>query len=108
MSCDVCENLGLVKVCYSDDPAPLETFEVAICLCDVGQRMRRARNGLKATGFPLWKVWAARNGVDEDRVLKLEDVCEPDELSRMFPRGALPKPPIEDIALAGLTRRPRM
>jgi hypothetical protein len=108
MSCNVCEGLGLVKVCYSDDPAPLETFEVAICLCDVGQRMRKARNGPKATGFPLWKVWAAKNGVDESLVLKLEDVCGPSELNEMFPRGVLTRRPVEDIVQAGQTRRPRM
>jgi hypothetical protein len=108
MTCRICEGMGLVRLCYKDDPQPMDTFDVAICLCPEGQRMRRARNGGRATGYPLWKVWAARAGFDESRVIKIEDEYGPDDLKRMFPRGFGLRSEVDDITTAGITRRPRL
>lgn len=108
MICAVCLDKGFVKVCYRDDEQPEQTFDVAICLCETGQRMRKSRSGSSQTTFPLWRVWAIRNGLEVSRMVNLEDVHEPGELSAMFGRQATQAAQTDDITEAGLTRRKRL
>jgi hypothetical protein len=109
MSCAVCFDKGLVKICYRDDEQPGQTFDVAICLCETGQRMRRSRSGIgQSPAWPLWRIWTVRNGVDENRILKLEDAYASDEVSAMLGRVLAQPAPVDDIMEAGLTRRKRL
>lgn len=82
--CPVCGDRGLVKVCYQDEKDPETTCDFAICLCAVGQRFRR-QSELKPDGpFPLWRFWAAENGIDEARIDMLEEFYDDEELRARF------------------------
>lgn len=53
--------------------------EFAVCLCRVGQTLRRSSNEGHLVA-PLWHVWCAREQVDASRVVPLEDVLTVEEL----------------------------
>lgn len=77
--CATCGDKGIVRINWSDAP---EDF--ALCLCMVGTLMRSTQNvSVKSVrdGYPLWMLWAERERVTHDRIVKLEDVLTVDELT---------------------------
>lgn len=74
MTCDVCLD-GFLVVEWTDAPP-----DVAVCLCEEGQRWRYAENDDKPT-VPQWRVWCARWQVDPARVFMVEDVWTAEELA---------------------------
>jgi hypothetical protein len=76
MDCVICRDKGLVRLNWAGAP---EDF--AVCLCEIGLRLRVDRNHTATSVAPLWRVWAAREHVDPDRIFMLEDVLTPVELN---------------------------
>jgi hypothetical protein len=104
MSCTVCGDKGIVKVCYEDGtPA-----DYAVCLCPASAWYRSDVNAGKHTGSYGWQVWAAREQIQPDCVFGLEDVYEPSELATMV-LAALKEPTAETreaaLIAAGKTKK---
>lgn len=103
MNCGVCLDKGIVRLNWADAPD-----DYAVCLCEMGLRLRVNRNN-DAQTVPLWMVWCAREQVDPSRVFLVEDVLTPDELRE---RG-LSSAPVAEIGreaallAAGRTRKGR-
>lgn len=85
MTCPTCEDFGLIPFVELDNPKPddaigREDLWFALCLCERGMTLRESRNAGHSTGFALWQLWAAREQVNPERILRLEDVLTGDEL----------------------------
>src|SRR5687767_3596362 len=74
MTCPTCDDRGMVRVNWKDADE-----DYAVCLCAVGERLRRTTNHGKPC-LPGWRVWAAQQGVDPTRVVMIEDVLTSEEL----------------------------
>lgn len=72
LPCATCGDKGITVVNWADAPS-----QYAVCLCRTGEEMRRKSNGSTA----LWRLWAAREQVDPEDVLMLEDALTPAELT---------------------------
>lgn len=79
MTCAVCGDKGVVKVCYEDGTP----HDYALCLCPASRWYRSDVNAGKRTGSFGWQVWAAREQVQPDRMFAIEDLYEPSELAAM-------------------------
>lgn len=102
MTCPICADKGVTRVGYHDG----SPTDYGICLCGEGQRLRNDRNAGRATGYPLWMVWAAQNQIPHERIAMVEDLLEDDALATI-PRDddALSPSTIADVMQ---TRKPRL
>lgn len=99
MSCGFCDDFGIWPVLYDNEPP-----HFALCLCPVGETWRRATNHGKAVN-PLWHVWAAKNDIPHERIVKLEDYATPDELASFgFRELTAPADALTAIAAAARSR----
>jgi hypothetical protein len=69
MSCSICGDKGIAIVNWADAER-----EFAVCVCPIGKSLRETSNAYRETPYPRWRVWAAREGIDPERILMLEDV----------------------------------
>lgn len=85
MTCATCQDTGFYPFVDAENTAPAEAITVAdlhfaVCLCEVGQSLRRGENNGRRT-VSLWRVWCAREQVDPSRVFLLEEVFSAEELA---------------------------
>ncbi len=99
MNCRSCNDIGIFKVAYRDG----SPTEYAVCLCEAGERMRKADNCGKAC-IPQWGLWAHRNGIDPGLVAPMEDLLTPDELRARGFAELTPTTAIDAIAAAARGR----
>lgn len=101
MTCQACADRGIIRLRYRDESPD----EFAVCACDAGQRLRTDRN-TSHTVLPLWRIWCAREGITEERVVMVEDVLDDEQLAAIS--TARPTIDRSSIADAMQTRRPRL
>jgi hypothetical protein len=77
MTCANCDDKGLTVLNWTDAEP-----DYAVCLCSVGQELRRSTNEGKTT-VALWRLWCAVHQVDPSRVRLLEDVHSVEELVQL-------------------------
>lgn len=115
MSCHECENTGVVPYVALDNPkadtdVTAEDLCYALCLCPAGQWMRSNRNAGKPTEGYGWQLWAATYGIAPERICRLEDAFEPEDIARagFGPSPVLALPASGDIAAAMRTRKAKL
>jgi hypothetical protein len=95
---------GIVRLNWADAPD-----DFAVCLCEMGLRLRVDRNHTAASVAPLWRVWCAREQVDPSRMFLIEEVLTPSELRE---RGVREEPTVMDreaaLLAAGKARKGRV
>jgi len=103
MSCAVCQDKGLVTVNWLESDS-----DYALCLCSTGNLLRATQNANRHTGFALWEVWAAREGVDPSRIVRLEDVLTAEDLQAIGfgPRAAVTS--LEAVVAAAKGKRGKL
>lgn len=99
MTCSSCQDKGIIRLNWADAP---EDF--ALCLCRVGQVMRSDVNHGRKTS-PRWYAWCGMNNVDVSRVVLIEDVLTPAELSERGFHTAEPEANREAALLAASRKR---
>ncbi len=102
MSCPLCGDKGVFKICYRDG----SPTHYAVCLCQPGLALRNDRNANRRTGYPLWMAWAAAERIDCQSVVMAEELLDDTELAQI-PRGPITTGTSE-IADAMRTRRARL
>ena len=75
MKCSTCADKGLIRLNWADAPD-----EFAVCLCAAGLGWRDSYNNGKETN-PMWELWCAIEGIEQDRVWCIEDVLTAAELA---------------------------
>jgi hypothetical protein len=107
--CVACEDKGLVPFVLTSNPKPNSeiTFDdlyFALCLCRYGRSLRCDRNG-KRTVTPLWQVWCAREQVQPERVHRIEDCYDAEQLAA-WGLGK-PEPIDHEAKLLALGKQPK-
>lgn len=102
MTCRACDGFGIFPVLYDGEPP-----HFALCLCPAGETWRCAVNNGKPTN-PRWHLWAARNAIPHERIVKLEDYATPKELAAFGFHELTAPDALGAIAAAARKRRARL